>query len=308
LASSRDQGSGDRDQGSEPASPKLDRSHASEGGKYPALDVDGVDSDFLLALVDDFNPSAVDTDESVVTIFFADAARRDHARDAIVSAHPEARVHARDVDDEDWARRSQENLTPITVGRITVTPPWFAGSESRARSQNVTPAALTLVIAPSMGFGTGHHATTRLCLGALQELDLIGTRVVDVGTGSGVLAIAARLLGAGEVIGIDDDPDAIQSAIENLARNPAVDHVRFDVKDLRAAPLPRTDVITANLTGALLIRSADLLLQALNARGSLIVSGLQSHERDAVVRAFGDAHIAWEATEEEWVGLIVRSG
>ena len=133
----------------------------------------------------------------------------------------------------------------------------------------------------------------------------LGSRVVDVGTGSGVLAIAARVLGAGEVIGIDDDPDAIQSAIENLARNPGVDHVRFEVKDLRAAPLPRTDVITANLTGALLIRSADLLLQALNAGGSLIVSGLQSHERDDVVRAFGNARVAWEATEEEWVGLIV---
>jgi ribosomal protein L11 methyltransferase len=116
------------------------------------------------------------------------------------------------------------------------------------------------------------------------------------------------VLGAGEVIGIDDDPDAIQSAIENLARNPGVDHVRFEVKDLRAAPLPRTDVITANLTGALLIRSADLLLQALNAGGSLIVSGLQSHERDDVVQAFGNARVAWEATEEEWVGLIVRSG
>jgi ribosomal protein L11 methyltransferase len=272
--------------------------------KYPALDVDGVDSDFLLALVDDCHPSAVDTHESVVTIFFADAARRDRARAAIVMAHPDATVNARDIDDEDWARRSQENITPITVGRITVTPPWFVGADSRPSSQPA--AALTIVIEPSMGFGTGHHATTRLCLRALQELDLAGSRVVDVGTGSGVLAIAARVLGASEVIGIDDDADAIQSAIENLARNPGADHIRFEVKDLRAAPLPRADAITANLTGALLVRSADLLLETLTAAGSLIVSGLQSHERADIVRAFGKADIAWEATEEEWVGLIIR--
>jgi ribosomal protein L11 methyltransferase len=121
-----------------------------------------------------------------------------------------------------------------------------------------------------------------------------------------VLAIAARMLGASDAIGIDDDADAIQAATENLGRNLQVDRVRFEVKDLRSAPLPNADVITANLTGALLIRSAVLLLAALNPGGSLIVSGLQSHERDDVVRAFGRAHTTWEAAEDEWVGLLFR--
>ncbi len=74
----------------------------------------------------------------------------------------------------------------------------------------------------------------------------------------------------------------------------------------RGAAAPSRTSITANLTGALLVRSADLLLQALTPGGSLIVSGLQSHERDDVVRAFGDARIAWEATEDDWVGLDLR--
>jgi ribosomal protein L11 methyltransferase len=157
-----------------------------------------------------------------------------------------------------------------------------------------------------MGFGTGHHATTRLCLQALQELNLTGAKVVDVGTGSGVLAIAARMLGAADATGIDDDPDAIHAARENAARNPRTDRVRFEVKDLRSAPLPKADVITANLTGALLMRSANLLLAAVNPGGRLIVSGLQSHERDDVVRAFGRARITWEAVEDEWVGIVFR--
>ena len=271
--------------------------------KYPAIDVDGVDSDFLLALLDDLGPTAVDIHGSTVTVFFHDVARRDLARDVVIRTHPDANVRTRDIDDEDWARRSQENLTAITVGRITVVPPWdTAVSNPGARALR----AVTIVIAPSMGFGTGHHATTRLCLQALQQLNIAAAHVVDVGTGSGVLAIAARMLGAAEAIGIDDDPDAIHAATENLARNPQVDGVRFEVSDLRSAALPKADVITANLTGALLIRSADILLAALNPGGSIIVSGLQSHERDDVVHAFGRAHITWEGAEDEWVALIFR--
>jgi len=274
--------------------------------KYPALDVDGLDSDFLLALVDDCAPSAVDTHESVVTIYFPDAARRDRARDVVTRAHPQVRVEARDVDDEDWARRSQDNLTAIAVGRITIAPPWAADFHSSPNPKPLAPSPFTVVIAPSMGFGTGHHASTRLCLQALQELTLTGLQVLDVGTGSGVLAIAARMLGADAAIGIDDDPDAIHAALENLAHNPGVAQVRFEVADLRTSPLPGADVITANLTGALLIRSAGLLLRTLKPSGSVIVSGLQSHERDDVVRAFAGATVAWEATEDEWVGIVFR--
>ena len=249
------------------------------------------------------------THETAVTIFFPDTERRDHARDAVERAHPGVLVGTRDVDDEDWARRSQANLSSISVGRITVAPSWATAADAIPVSKPPTASLeppLTVVIAPSMGFGTGHHATTRLCLRALQKLDLKRSLVLDVGTGSGVLAIAARMLGARGAIGIDDDRDAIQSATENLALNPGVSRVTFEVSDLRTAPLPAADVITANLNGALLVRSADLLAGALKRTGSLIVSGLQVHERDDVVRAFGSARVAWEAVEDEWVGIIFR--
>lgn len=286
-------------------------------GSYPALDVAGSDDhEQLLALVDDFSPSAVTDLDRLVTIYFTTAIDRDRAASAVARALPLATTVSREVDDEDWARRSQESLEPVTVGRITIAPPWAVpaphASPGRGRRRSppalpalARPAPLTLVIAPSMGFGTGHHATTRLCLAALQRpLSLEGLNALDVGTGSGVLAMAARLLGARTALGIDSDGDAIQAARENLELNRGVTGVRFEVADLRTTPLPASDVVTANLTGALLIQSAALLRHAARPQGTLIVSGLQASEEDDVVRAFEPARVDWRAAEDGWVGLL----
>ena len=266
---------------------------------YPALDVSGADGDLVLAVVDDYSPSAVDGHGDHITVFFADPASRDRARDAIASSFPAATVLPREVDDEDWARRSQQNLQPITVGRIVVRPPWAAPPAS--------PTALDLVIAPSMGFGTGHHVTTRLCLEALQQISLVDRTCLDAGTGSGVLALAARLLGARASLGIDVDADAIQSAHENLALNANVSSVTFETGDLRTLvarrPPCQFDVVTANLTGALLVQSQQILTAVLREGGHVVVSGVMTQERQDVQSAFGALRLAWVREEQEWVGF-----
>jgi ribosomal protein L11 methyltransferase len=268
---------------------------------YPALDVRTTSSDMLLAIVDDFGPIAAEERDDIVRVFFASSDARDAAHAAIAS---DFEVAAVDVPDEDWARRSQDSITPITVGRITVTPPWWPPASSGQIPNPESP--VTIVILPSMGFGTGHHVTTRLCLAALQALDLTELTVLDVGTGSGVLALAADRLGAARAIGIDFDEDAIQSARDNLPLNPDAAHVSFETADLATTILPAADVITANLTGALLTRSAALLLASLKPGGHLIVSGLQSHERSDVVNACAPAAVQWEREEEGWVGLTMK--
>ena len=194
-------------------------------------------------------------------------------------------------------------MTAITVGRITVVPESQSSIQSAISNQQ---SAIPIVIRPSMGFGTGHHATTRLCLAALQRIELAGKRFLDVGTGSGVLAIAARALGASHAMGVDFDPDAIQSARENLELNPAMTNVSFAVADLAAARLEPADVVAANLTGALLVRSASTLLGATLPGGTLILSGLMADGRSEVARAFGSCQTVWEADEDEWVGLAVK--
>ena len=116
--------------------------------KYPALDVRGVDGGLALAIVDDCGPTAVEDLPDGVSIFFATAAKRDEARGMLLRAWPEAATSARDVDDEDWARRSQQTLTPVTVGRITVAPPWALDGRAEPGTHG-SADGLTIAIAPS---------------------------------------------------------------------------------------------------------------------------------------------------------------
>jgi ribosomal protein L11 methyltransferase len=262
---------------------------------YSALEIRTADTDRLLAAIDDFSPTAIEERDDAVRVFFSTAAARNEAQLALARDFAVAPI---EVPDEDWARRSQENLQPVTVGGITLFP--------NPQSVIPNPFTIPIVIAPSMGFGTGHHVTTRLCLAALQTLDLSNSFVLDVGTGSGILAIAAANLGAGRALGIDHDADAVQSALENLEFNAEARGVEFVVADLRTMALPPADVVTANLTGVLLVASAPILLKTLRTGGTLIASGLLSHERDEVVQALEGTKIVWEREEDGWVGLAVK--
>lgn len=282
---------------------------------WPALDAHpspGADPEdlqgMILAALDDASISAVQELPAGWRFFFSSPGERDEAMALLHSRWPEGlALAAVDVSDEDWARRSQENIGPVRVGRITIAPPWAAGPGSPAAgSSSSDPAAgIQIVIQPSMGFGTGHHATTRLCTALMQQIDLVGRRVLDVGTGSGVLALVASRLGAGTVVGVDDDGDALESARENLELNRVTAGVQLRQADFRSLPDAPFDVVLANLTGGLLIRGVSRLVGSLAAGGLLILSGI-TLEEDASVREVFDAHLTLRTRLEEdgWVGLL----
>jgi ribosomal protein L11 methyltransferase len=268
---------------------------------WPALDASCDQPDLLLAAVDDFAPTAVEEIDHRLRVFFATPGARDSALAALSQRFHVSPV---DVNDEDWARRSQENQSPVTVGRVTIVPSTeypVPSPESRVPSPEYR-----LVIPPSMGFGTGHHATTRLCLAALQTVDLRGAFVLDVGTGSGLLAIAAVALGATRALGIDDDPDAIAAATENLAFN-GVTNVEFALRDVMKDDLPAADVVVANLTGALIVRAAARLAGAVRRGGALIISGVLVSEGAAVRRAFANQSLVADVQEDEWLAFTIGS-
>ncbi len=251
--------------------------------------------DFGIAAI---NEGAPDSARAEWRVFFHDAASRDAAAAALERAFPHTALTftRHDVEDEDWAARSQASLRAVRIRDIVVAPPWDLQDD---------PGTIQIIIHPSMGFGTGHHATTRLCLSALQDLELRGRTVLDVGTGSGVLAIAAAKLGAGQVLAIDSDPDASESARENLQINGAT-NVSLGTTDIRDLTLKPFDLLLANLTGALLVTAAPRLLGL--CKGHLVVSGLTAPEEAEVLSAFTGCRVASRAQEDEWICLTLSSG
>lgn len=241
-------------------------------------------------------------DDGEWVVAFRDAAARDAARPELQAAFGASglTVRAADISDEDWARRSQAGLGAVCVGRLLVAPPW-------AMPGDADPDLLRLVIEPSMGFGSGHHATTRMCLQALQAIDLAGATVLDIGTGSGILAIAAAALGASAVVGAYIDPDALDAARAAAAANASPPSLAFVEADFRRDRLGPAGVVVANLTGAVIAGAADDLIAAAVPGGTLILSGLTAAEAPLVLDAFaGRASLDSRRDEDGWVAVALR--
>ncbi len=182
-----------------------------------------------------------------------------------------------EVPDADWGEAWKKGLDAFSVGRVFVRPTWI---------QRSPPAgAVEVVLDPGMAFGTGTHPTTSLCLGALSGLldARPGASVIDVGTGSGLLAIAAKKLGAGRVAGNDNDPIAVRVARENAEAN----GVELELTESPVEAVPgKFDVVVANILANTLVELAPALAAKLSAGGVVLLSGILTPQEDEVRAAY----------------------
>ncbi|MFZ0943678.1 MAG: 50S ribosomal protein L11 methyltransferase [Syntrophobacteraceae bacterium] len=210
-----------------------------------------------------------------------------------------------EIPDEDWSRKWKEHFKPLQVGRrFLVTPTWEA--------VHCGPERLIIRIDPGRAFGTGHHESTRLCLEWLEscrELDPGSARrsLLDLGTGSGILAIGAALLGFSEVVGIDNDPEAVQVAEENIVLNGLSEQIRL----LCATPEGVSgsfDVVISNIESKPLIRMSETIASKVRAEGLLALSGILIEQADEVVAEYEKRGLrpAGVKTAGEWVLLAFQ--
>lgn len=256
--------------------------------------------------------SAVEEDVDLLTTYVPEpadpAAFVAAAADRLtVLAGREPEILWRWQDDEDWSVRWKEGLAPRAVGpRITVTQPWNPVEDRDG--------AIVLVIDPSTAFGTGEHATTRGALRLLQEEVAEGHRVLDVGAGSAILAIAAARLGAARVLAVESDGDALATARENLERNGVADrvelvHARVDADYLDRVRGTGFDLVVANVLSGILVPLLPGFAGVVTPDGRVILGGILDTEAADVTERAAVAGLALEASDAEgewWTGLFHR--
>jgi ribosomal protein L11 methyltransferase len=202
----------------------------------------------------------------------------------------------RDVPDADWVRLTQSQFEPIEVDeRIWIVPSWHEIPDH--------PGTISIRLDPGLAFGTGSHPTTHLCLAWLARNLEAGRRVLDYGCGSGILAIAARKLGAGPTVGIDIDPQAVQSTHDNAAAN----DVELEAGLPDALPGWRADVVVANILSNPLKVLAPMLCERVLPDGHLVLSGVLERQAEEVAAVYAPwiAMSVWQA-RDGWVCLHGR--
>jgi ribosomal protein L11 methyltransferase len=204
----------------------------------------------------------------------------------------------------DWAEKWKEGLRPVLVSpALAVAPTWWPEND-------LPDAAVVLRLDPGLAFGSGHHATTWLCLKLLADLAPRATRILDVGFGSGILALAAAALNpAAEVFGVDNDPETLAVAEANAALNSLAGRIKFSCRSLDQL-IPPFDLIAANLTLAPLLELAPLLTGLAWPAGRLVLSGLLGSQASEAASAYEALGWTLEARlpREEWAALLLGRG
>ena len=207
------------------------------------------------------------------------------------------------VADEDWAETWKEFFHTEKIGARTVIKPTWEEYEAKA-------GEIVVELDPGAAFGTGQHATTSLCIRALEDLVRPGMTVFDVGTGSGVLAIVAAKLGAKRVEAVDFDPVAVRVARENVRQNGAEDVVHTERSDLLKSVAGEADLIIANIIADIIVRLFGEVKGSLAAGGTMLLSGIIEDRLADVVEAAGRHGFSVEKIEQEkgWAAVVVKGG
>jgi len=237
--------------------------------------------------------SMVATGAARVTGYFLGLSAAFQAEQRLRAALPGVSLTRATVPSEDWSVSWRASIKPVRVGRLWVGPPW----------EDPDPDSISVVIDPKMAFGTGDHPTTGLCLQAIDEYlrSHRDAEVLDVGTGSGVLAIAARKLGARRAVAVDTDPIAVANAKENALRNGIAD-IELILGTLEAVS-DDFDLVVANILANTLVELAPRLAEA--TRHRLVLAGVLVEQQQEVIRAQRPHGLELCRVEQcgEWVRL-----
>lgn len=218
-------------------------------------------------------------------------------------------IHLRDITPKNWHEEWQRSIKPIQIGNNIVIYPSWCKSE-------IPDGIIPIVIDPKMSFGTGHHETTQMMVELLLEYHRPGMNILDVGTGSGILAIIAAKIGSHAVVGIDNDPDAVNDARDNIALNNVDTKVRLfsaNPDEIREVTSNTFDMVLANIERRVIMNYFELFMACLHKGGILLLSGLLAEDLAGIDNISRKNNVPIlktinrsSGTSDEWLAVAIK--
>lgn len=265
--------------------------------------------ELISGLLWQFEPEGIEENESSI-IFYKQIINKE-IKDLIINLFEELKnsneiesftLKEELLEDKNWNEDWEKTILPIEVSNKIVIKPTF-------RDYQPKPGQLIITIDPKMSFGTGEHQTTKLVLQILEETELSNKKILDAGTGTGVLAIASVLLGAKNAIAFDNDEWCFENGIENCQLNNVSDKVEIRCCELENITETNFDIVIANIHKSVLLEISGKLCNKVSKNGKLILSGLLKEDEDEIInhyKIFG-MNFLLKKTMDEWIALVFEN-
>lgn len=258
----------------------------------------GEQQDIIVAMLADMGYDGFEEQEDQLLAFIP-AAGFDAAALGELATTFDFTFETSEVEEQNWNAIWEAEFEPVVVGDFcTIRAHFHAPAENTEHE---------IVITPKMSFGTGHHATTQLMITAMQQFNVAGKKVLDFGTGTGVLAILAEKLGSSDILAIDNDEWAVNNAVENLERN-ACRHIRVEQASLEDLDIATFDLILANINRHILLATMPMLFNRTSQSGMLLMSGLLEADEAIVSGVAQQAgfDIVNISVQNGWISILCR--
>ncbi len=253
-------------------------------------------SDMLIAMLSDIGFNGFEEGENEL-LAYADEGNYDPGELEDIAVALGIAYETETLTHQNWNALWESNFQPVVVDDVCTIRAHFHDIQ--------TSTPYEIIITPKMSFGTGHHATTQLMVMQMKDMDFRGKCVLDFGTGTGVLAIFAEMLGADAILAIDNDEWSVENAIENAARNNC-SHITVKKASMEDSPEIKSDIILANINRHILLQYMGDMYERLADDGLIVMSGLLDADRDIITESAGNAgfDLVNERGINGWIALL----
>ncbi|MEK7264355.1 MAG: 50S ribosomal protein L11 methyltransferase [Bacteroidota bacterium] len=266
-----------------------------------SFSIEELEQETLIAFLSQFNFEGFWQENNFLKAYIEQQLWNEHSHIFLKEQFPDLQFSITEIQNQDWNKEWEDSIEPIlATEKILVRPSWKEIENSDGK--------IIITIDPKMSFGTGHHETTRLMLQLMEKYVKPNDFVLDLGTGTGILAIAAIKLGATKCVAVDNDEWSIENTKENVVVNNVENAIDVFLGTLETVSQNNFDVLLANIQSSIILPILPLMISKIKPNGIILLSGLLKEEREKILSSLSEnsLHIIEEIGENEWIAFCCK--